>query len=120
MVLRRSEWPAEEELVICTVTKVFAQGAFAKLDEYTGKEGMIHVSGAITPLGIRLSATCTAQLANGQVEVTIERATIAGLHIPGFLLSYASQIIEESIEDMQIDITELKILPGKLVIGGTR
>ena len=44
LVLRRSEWPAEEELVICTITKVFAQGAFAKLDEYTEKEGMIHVS----------------------------------------------------------------------------
>lgn len=44
MVRRKSEWPAEEELVMCTVTKVFAQGAFAQLDEYGGKEGMIHVS----------------------------------------------------------------------------
>jgi len=44
LVRHRSEWPAEEDLVICTVTKVFAQGAFAKLDEYVGKEGMIHIS----------------------------------------------------------------------------
>jgi translation initiation factor 2 subunit 1 len=44
LVRRRSEWPAEEELVVCTVAKVFAQGAFAKLDEYAGKEGMIHIS----------------------------------------------------------------------------
>ena len=44
MVRLRSEWPSEEELVMCTVTKVFAQGAFAKLDEYSGKEGMIHIS----------------------------------------------------------------------------
>lgn len=44
MVRQRSEWPAEEDLVICTVTKVFAQGAFAKLDDYAGKEGMIHIS----------------------------------------------------------------------------
>lgn len=29
---------------MCTVTKVFAQGAFAKLDEYRGEEGMIHIS----------------------------------------------------------------------------
>jgi len=83
-------------------------------------EGRIHVSGAITPLGIRLSATCTAQLANGQVEVTIEKATIASFPIPGLLLNYTSQVIEESIEDMRIDITELKVLPGRVVIGGTR
>lgn len=30
--------------MICTVAKVFPQGAFAKLDEYAGKEGMIHIS----------------------------------------------------------------------------
>jgi translation initiation factor 2 subunit 1 len=29
---------------MCTVTKVFAQGAFVKLDEYAGKEGMIHIT----------------------------------------------------------------------------
>jgi len=29
---------------MCTVTKVFAQGAFVTLDEYEGKEGMIHLS----------------------------------------------------------------------------
>lgn len=83
-------------------------------------EGRIHASGATAPLGIQLSATCSAQLVNGRVEVTIERATIAGLHIPGFLLNYTSQIIEESIEDTRIDITKLKVLPGRVVIGGTR
>ena len=44
MVRRKSEWPGVDELVMCTVTKVFAQGAFARLDEYGGKEGMIHIS----------------------------------------------------------------------------
>jgi len=44
MVRRRSELPAQDELVMCTITEVFAQGAFAKLDEYPGKEGMIHIS----------------------------------------------------------------------------
>jgi translation initiation factor 2 subunit 1 len=29
---------------MCTVTKVFAQGAFMELDEYSGKEGMVHIS----------------------------------------------------------------------------
>lgn len=29
---------------MCTVKKVFAQGAFMELDEYDGKEGMVHIS----------------------------------------------------------------------------
>ncbi|MDI6643036.1 MAG: translation initiation factor IF-2 subunit alpha [Candidatus Hodarchaeaceae archaeon] len=44
MVRRKSEWPSVGELVMCTVEKVFPQGAFATLDEYGGKEGMIHIS----------------------------------------------------------------------------
>jgi len=44
MVRYRSEWPSVEELVMCTVTKIFAQGAFVTLDEYGGKEGMVHLS----------------------------------------------------------------------------
>jgi len=44
MVRYRSEWPSIEELVMCTVTKVFAQGAFVAMDEYGGKEGMVHLS----------------------------------------------------------------------------
>ena len=44
MIRRRREWPTTDELVLCTVTKVFAQGAFAGLDEYGGKRGMIHIS----------------------------------------------------------------------------
>ena len=44
MVRHRNEWPSIEELVMCTVTKVFAQGAFVVMDEYGGKEGMVHLS----------------------------------------------------------------------------
>jgi len=44
LVRRKSEWPTLDEFVMCTVTKVFAQGAFMRLDEYGGKEGMVHIS----------------------------------------------------------------------------
>jgi translation initiation factor 2 subunit 1 len=44
MVRRKSEWPSVDELVMCTVVEVFPQGAFATLDEYGGKMGMIHIS----------------------------------------------------------------------------
>ncbi len=44
MIIKRQKLPAESDLVICTITKVFSHGAFAKLDEYEDKEGFIHVS----------------------------------------------------------------------------
>ncbi len=36
--------PSQGELVVCTITKVNPNSAFAKLDEYDSKEGMIHIS----------------------------------------------------------------------------
>ncbi len=44
MVKKRQSLPSESDLVICTITKVFSHGAFAKLDEYEDKEGFIHIS----------------------------------------------------------------------------
>ncbi len=44
MIIKRQKLPSENDLVICTITKVFSHGAFAKLDEYEDKEGFIHVS----------------------------------------------------------------------------
>ncbi len=44
MVRRPWDWPEKNELVMCTITEVFDQGAYATLDEYGGKEGMIHIS----------------------------------------------------------------------------
>ena len=44
MVRRKSEWPSVGEFVVCTVSKIFPQGAFVTLDEYKGREGMVHLS----------------------------------------------------------------------------
>ncbi|MFH1424418.1 MAG: translation initiation factor IF-2 subunit alpha [archaeon] len=41
---KKPEYPERDELVIGTVKSVFPYGAFIKLEEYPGKEGMIHVS----------------------------------------------------------------------------
>ena len=42
--MERSGWPEEGDLVVCTVKKVTDFGAFVELDEYGGKEGLIHIS----------------------------------------------------------------------------
>lgn len=44
MVRKNQELPDEGELVVGTVYKVLNYGAFAKLEEYVGKEAFIHIS----------------------------------------------------------------------------
>jgi len=41
---RRREWPKVGELVIATVETVTDYGAYVTLDEYGGKEGLLHIS----------------------------------------------------------------------------
>ena len=51
MLLNKSGFPEEDELVICTVTTVHFHSVFVKLDEYE-KSGLIHIS-EISPGRIR-------------------------------------------------------------------
>jgi len=44
MSLRRTDWPEIGEFVIGTVISVMPHGAYVSLDEYGGKEGLIHIS----------------------------------------------------------------------------
>ena len=44
MVRKSQEFPDEGELIVGTVYKVLSYGAFAKLEEYPGKEAFIHIS----------------------------------------------------------------------------
>jgi translation initiation factor 2 subunit 1 len=44
MVRMNKEWPEEGDLIVGTVHKVLGYGAFAKLEEYEGKEAFIHIS----------------------------------------------------------------------------
>ena len=51
MFLKNEGFPEEDELVMCTVTKVQFHSVFANLDDY-GKSGMIHIS-EVSPGRIR-------------------------------------------------------------------
>ncbi len=44
LVIKRSGYPGKGEIVIGTVTRVLDFGAFVSLDEYEGKEGLVHIS----------------------------------------------------------------------------
>jgi translation initiation factor 2 subunit 1 len=44
MLLKKEGYPEAEELVLCTITNIQFHSVFCKLDEYTDKSGMIHIS----------------------------------------------------------------------------
>jgi len=52
MLLNRTGFPEEGELVISTVTKIFHHSVFVNLDEYNNRSGLIHIS-EISPGRIR-------------------------------------------------------------------
>ncbi len=52
MLLKKTGFPEEEELVLCTVTGINPHSVFCTLDEYGGRTGMIHIS-EIAPGRIR-------------------------------------------------------------------
>ncbi len=51
MLLKKEGFPEEDELVLCTVTKIFPHSVFVELDEYK-RAGMIHIS-EVSPGRIR-------------------------------------------------------------------
>jgi translation initiation factor 2 subunit 1 len=44
MSLGRGEWPEIGELVVATILRLESYGVYAGLDEYKGKEGLLHIS----------------------------------------------------------------------------
>jgi len=40
----REEWPEKDDLVVCTVKELKTFGVFVTVEEYGGKEGLIHIS----------------------------------------------------------------------------
>lgn len=52
MLTKKKGYPSDDEIVLCTVTKVQRHGVFARLDEYENASGLIHIS-EIAPGRIR-------------------------------------------------------------------
>ncbi len=44
MSLGRAEWPEVGDLVVATIKRIVGYGAYASLDEYSHKEGLLHIS----------------------------------------------------------------------------
>ncbi len=87
--------------------------------------GRIYITGTFSPFWpfrFRSLIIATAMVQEGQVKVEVERAQMGPLPFPNRVLESASQSINETLVEMQLDldITTLEILEGELQLAGTR
>ncbi len=86
MWYKKQGFPEEREIVLCTVKKILNNSVFVDLDEYEGKEGIIHIS-EIAPGRIRTikeyvregkKIVCLVLRVNserGNIELSLRRVT---------------------------------------------
>jgi hypothetical protein len=88
-------------------------------------KGKIYGTGRLVnvlPIEAKFFVVATARIEDGQVEVDIEESSAGALPIPGRMLDTLSQSINETMDDLQLDVTvtALEILEGEAIIKGTR
>jgi len=120
MLLRKEGFPEEDELVICTITKVQFHSVFANLDEY-GKNGMIHIS-EVSPGRIRnirdfvkegKKIVCKVLRINkerGHIDLSLRRVTETQKRSKIDEIKQeqkAEKILEFVAKDMDIDVKKL-------------
>jgi hypothetical protein len=87
--------------------------------------GRIYIAGTFSPVwpfNFRSLIVATAVVHDGQVEVEVERAQMGPFPFPQKALESASESINETLAEMQLDlqVTTLEILEGELQLAGTR
>jgi hypothetical protein len=87
--------------------------------------GRIYITGTFSPFwpfSFRSLIVATAVVRDGQTEVEVERAQMGPFPSPQRALESASESINETLVEMQLDldITTLEILEGELQLAGTR
>lgn len=87
--------------------------------------GRIYITGTFSPFWpfkFPSLIVATAVVNDDQVEVEVERAQMGPLPFPRRVLESASESINETLAEMQLDleITTLEILEGELQLAGTR
>ena len=86
-------------------------------------QGRLHVTAIITqPMRIQVSAICSVRATPSGPEILFEEVTLNGVPMPRFLLNSLSSQANEMIDQVQLDvsITDIRMLAGELVITGTR
>ncbi len=87
--------------------------------------GHVYITGTFSPfwpLQFRSLIVATPVVHDGQIVVKVERAQMGPFPFPQDVLNSASQSINETLAEMQLDlqITALQVLEGELQLAGTR
>lgn len=88
-------------------------------------KGKIYGTGRLVnvmPIETEFYVVASARIVNGQVVVEIDEISAGALPIPERVLDTISQSVNETVEELQLDveITELEILEGEIIVKGTR
>ncbi|MCH8003825.1 MAG: translation initiation factor IF-2 subunit alpha [Nanoarchaeota archaeon] len=120
MLLKKEGFPEEDELIMCTITKVQFHSVFANLDEY-GKNGMIHIS-EVSPGRIRnirdfvkegKKVVCKVLRVNkekGHIDLSLRRVTETQKRNKVDEIKQeqkAEKLLEFVAKDMNIDVKKL-------------
>lgn len=88
-------------------------------------KGRIYGTGRLVnvlPLETDVFVVASARIDDGKVRVEVEEISAGAIPLPDRLLGTISQSINETVEEMQLDVevTALEILEGEAIIKGTR
>jgi hypothetical protein len=88
-------------------------------------KGKIYSTGRlvnVVPIETSFFVVASARIQDGQVRIAIEESSAGALPIPGRVLDTFSQSINETVDDLQLDleVTALEILEGEAIIKGIR
>jgi hypothetical protein len=87
--------------------------------------GRVYITGTFSPswpFTFKSIIVATAVVQDGQIEIGVEKAQMGPFPFPERALDSASQSINETLAEMQLDlnVNTLQILEGELQIAGTR
>lgn len=109
MLTKKKGYPSEDEIVLCTVTKVQRHGVFARLDEYENASGLIHIS-EIAPGRIR---NIREYVAEGKVVVCkVLRTDLSRGHIDLSLRRVNETVRRKKLEEIKQRGKAEKIIEG--------
>jgi uncharacterized protein YpmS len=76
----------------------------------------------VVPIEADFYVVATASIQDGKVVVKIDEISAGALPIPSSVLTTISQSVNETVDEMQLDveITALEILEGEIIVKGVR
>jgi hypothetical protein len=76
----------------------------------------------VVPLETPFYVVAMARIEDGRVIVSIEESSAGSLLIPDGLLDTVSESINETVDDLQLEVTvtALEILEGEMIVKGIR